>query len=166
MKTGLILFLLVLCFASSIFANEKDSLVTMDGRTYRVVPYDSSGVYEQLIYEEEKQITSIGSTVAGTLGLSLSLIGLCGVYLVVTFDYDGESYNAGALLIPFAIVGIPLFSYNLYYWIKVPGHVRRRDELQRQYDDYKKRREGAKISALPFLDFINDKVGIVGMISF
>lgn len=73
--------------------------------------------------------------------------------------------------VPFLAVGVPVLAVNIYYFNDHRKHARKRDEYQKAYDRYRKRRQDAGLEevhlmVVPTFDVASAGSGVKLLVEF
>ena len=150
----LIIFLLLGNTFAANFDERKIDLLT-----------DSTTIYERLIAEEKNEISPVGGSLALGFGGGLTFIGGIAFYNAITFK-SKEGFNGAAIIAPLAVIGIPLMIYGIYDIFASKAHTRKLEQLEQQYDRYKKRKQTAQIFIAPLIGVLYPQAGIGMHVSF
>ncbi len=191
MRLTLKIFLLLSAFAGYLYATEENQRTIFPNSDKNVIMgdttinknVDSTEIYYDLIADENAD-AHYSQNIAGMIvGGALTGVGtyflVCGIDGIRyksedSFDQDltrGLGRIFIAFSIPFYLVGIPVLTVNIYYYIVHKNHAIKFDKYRESLKLYKQRRErensdAVQLMIIPSVNFANASGGVNLLVAF
>ena len=158
------LFLVSYCFAEGFSSEESERRGLQDSvEIYQTLIADEIYYSGYGAYKED-----FDDMIAGAIftGIGVTLL-TPSVLCLATVDDRAIRVSVGALLvssIPFLVIGIPKFTYNLVYYNIHKSHERKAFEYEKALERYKKNK--LRLSIIPTINPIDKQTGMNLVLAF